>query len=86
MILVTHQLQFLEFVDQIVLLSNGKIESTGSYENLLQSGLDFSKLLAAPVEKDDDNVSEKPPTVDQIVINHKPVDVAVQAVQIQRKK
>lgn len=47
-ILVTHQLQFLQYVDQIIILSNGHVEAVGSYDNLRQSGLDFAKLLSEP--------------------------------------
>lgn len=57
-ILVTHQLQFLQYVDQIIILSNGRVEAVGSYDSLRESGLDFAKLLADP-NKDDtgDDVS-----------------------------
>lgn len=44
-ILVTHQLQYLKKVDQIIILNNGMIEAEGSYEELKDSGLDFAKLL-----------------------------------------
>lgn len=44
-ILVTHQLQHLKKVDQIIILNNGIIEAEGSYEELKDSGLDFAKLL-----------------------------------------
>lgn len=44
-ILVTHQLQYLKKVDQIIILNNGVIEAEGSYEELKDSGLDFAKLL-----------------------------------------
>lgn len=54
---MTHQLQFLQDADEIIILSNGKIEANGSYDQLRQSGLDFSKLLAAPVDNDDEKVT-----------------------------
>lgn len=44
-ILVTHQLQYLKKVDQILILNNGSIEAEGTYEELKDSGLDFAKLL-----------------------------------------
>lgn len=44
-VLVTHQLQFLQYVDQIIILNNGKVEAVGSYDNLRQTGLDFAQLL-----------------------------------------
>lgn len=51
-ILVTHQLQFLQYVDQIIILSNGHVEAVGSYDNLRESGLDFAKLLSEPGKDD----------------------------------
>lgn len=44
-ILVTHQLQYLKKVHQIIILNNGVIEAEGTYEELKESGLDFAKLL-----------------------------------------
>ncbi|VVC32373.1 Hypothetical protein CINCED_3A009972 [Cinara cedri] len=44
-ILITHQIQFLSDVDQIVLMENASIKTTGSYQKLQNSGYDFSKLL-----------------------------------------
>ncbi|XP_063223958.1 ATP-binding cassette sub-family C member 4-like [Bacillus rossius redtenbacheri] len=44
-ILVTHQLQYLKDADLIVILRDGKIENQGSYSEMLNSGLDFAKLL-----------------------------------------
>ncbi|XP_068628290.1 probable multidrug resistance-associated protein lethal(2)03659 [Battus philenor] len=45
-ILVTHQLQFLRDVDQIIILKNGSIAAAGDFETLSASGLDFATLLA----------------------------------------
>lgn len=47
-ILVTHQLQYLQSVDQIVILNHGTVEAVGSYDSLRESGLDFAKLLTDP--------------------------------------
>lgn len=52
---MTHQLQFLPYVDQIVILSNGRVEAVGTYDNLRESGLDFVKLLADTNETETDN-------------------------------
>uniref|UniRef100_A0A336K3I0 CSON002942 protein n=1 Tax=Culicoides sonorensis TaxID=179676 RepID=A0A336K3I0_CULSO len=49
-LLVTNQLEYLEKVDNVIYLEHGKILSVGTYKELLQLGLDFTKL----VEKDDD--------------------------------
>lgn len=47
-ILVTHQLQFLQHADQIIILDHGKVSAVGTYDSLRESGLDFAQLLAAP--------------------------------------
>ncbi|XP_017000065.2 probable multidrug resistance-associated protein lethal(2)03659 [Drosophila takahashii] len=44
-ILVTHQLQFLEHADLIVIMDKGKVSACGSYEEMLMSGQDFAQLL-----------------------------------------
>lgn len=50
-ILVTHQLQFLQYVDQIVILANGRVEAVGSYDNLRDRGLDFVEHLETAKEE-----------------------------------
>nr|ASS36021.1 ABCC4 [Samia ricini] len=54
-ILVTHQLQFLRDVDQIIILKNGSIAAAGDFDTLSASGLDFATLLAR-----DEQEEEKP--------------------------
>lgn len=44
-ILVTHQLQYLQSANQIVIMEHGSIKATGTYDELSRSGLDFAKLL-----------------------------------------
>lgn len=44
-ILITHQLQYLKDVDQIVIVNNGSKEAEGTYSELKETGLDFAKLL-----------------------------------------
>ncbi|KAE9611527.1 hypothetical protein Lal_00011930 [Lupinus albus] len=46
-ILVTHQVDFLHNVDLIVVMKDGMIAQSGKYNDLLNSGLDFSALVAA---------------------------------------
>ncbi|XP_020210396.1 ABC transporter C family member 14 [Cajanus cajan] len=46
-ILVTHQVDFLHNVDLIVVMKDGTIVQSGKYDDLLDSGLDFSALVAA---------------------------------------
>ncbi|XP_058458133.1 probable multidrug resistance-associated protein lethal(2)03659 [Malaya genurostris] len=57
-ILVTHQLQYLQNADQIVILKHGKVEAVGSYDSLRNTGLDFAQLLAAPSGKEDDDSTD----------------------------
>ncbi|XP_014088878.3 probable multidrug resistance-associated protein lethal(2)03659 isoform X1 [Bactrocera oleae] len=49
-VLVTHQLQFLEHADIIVIMDKGKISAVGTYESMRSSGLDFANLLTPPEE------------------------------------
>ncbi|XP_065369875.1 probable multidrug resistance-associated protein lethal(2)03659 [Calliphora vicina] len=53
-ILVTHQLQFLEQADVIVIMDKGRVSAVGTYESMQQSGLDFAQLLANAEEEEDD--------------------------------
>ncbi|XP_039501135.1 probable multidrug resistance-associated protein lethal(2)03659 [Drosophila santomea] len=54
-ILVTHQLQFLEHADLIVIMDKGKISAIGTYEEMLKSGQDFAKLLAKEAQEKGDS-------------------------------
>ncbi|EDW89980.1 probable multidrug resistance-associated protein lethal(2)03659 [Drosophila yakuba] len=57
-ILVTHQLQFLEHADLIVIMDKGKISAIGTYEEMLKSGQDFAKLLAKEAQEKGDSDQE----------------------------
>lgn len=46
-ILVTHQVDFLHNVDQILVMREGSIVQSGKYDTLLESGLDFKALVSA---------------------------------------
>ncbi|XP_043656318.1 probable multidrug resistance-associated protein lethal(2)03659 isoform X2 [Drosophila teissieri] len=52
-LLVTHQLQFLEQADVIVIMDKGKISAMGTYESMAKSGLDFAQMLTDPSKKDE---------------------------------
>lgn len=54
-VLVTHQLQYLQHVDQIVIFKRGRVEAVGTYDSLRESGLDFAKLLSDPSKDGDQN-------------------------------
>lgn len=44
-ILVTHQIQYIQKADQVLILKDGKSIAYGTYEDLLHSGLDFVSFL-----------------------------------------
>ncbi|XP_059225376.1 probable multidrug resistance-associated protein lethal(2)03659 [Stomoxys calcitrans] len=44
-VLVTHQLQFLEEADLIVILDKGQVRAVGTYESMRNSGIDYAQLL-----------------------------------------
>ncbi|KAL3648023.1 Multidrug resistance-associated protein 4 [Castilleja foliolosa] len=46
-ILVTHQVDFLHNVDQILVMRDGMIVQSGKYDSLLDSGTDFKALVSA---------------------------------------
>ncbi|XP_059286329.1 ABC transporter C family member 8 [Lycium ferocissimum] len=46
-ILVTHQVEFLSEVDQILVMESGQITQSGSYDELLMSGMAFEQLVNA---------------------------------------
>lgn len=52
-LLVTHQLQFLEQADLIVIMDKGKISAKGTYESMCKSGLDFAQMLTDPSKKEE---------------------------------
>ncbi|XP_049853484.1 probable multidrug resistance-associated protein lethal(2)03659 [Schistocerca gregaria] len=49
-ILVTHQIQFLHHVDEIIILQDGVVQAKGSYSELQVSGLDFTKLMNSEIQ------------------------------------
>ena len=53
-ILVTHQLQFLRHASRIIVLNEGRNIATGSYDELVESGVDFLSFL-----KTDENLNER---------------------------
>lgn len=54
-LLVTHQLQFMEQADLIVIMDKGRISATGTFESMRKSGLDFAKLLLQADKQEDSN-------------------------------
>ncbi|XP_023166430.2 probable multidrug resistance-associated protein lethal(2)03659 [Drosophila hydei] len=58
-ILVTHQLQFLEHADLIVIMDKGKISAMGTYATMQHSGLDFAQLLTDINKADEKALDEQ---------------------------
>nr|XP_023015460.1 probable multidrug resistance-associated protein lethal(2)03659 [Leptinotarsa decemlineata] len=44
-VLVTHQLQYLKEVDNIIIMEDGEVQMEGTYQELQKSGLDFTKIM-----------------------------------------
>ncbi|XP_022172982.1 multidrug resistance-associated protein 4-like isoform X2 [Myzus persicae] len=57
-ILITHQVQYLSDVDQIVLMENGNIVSEGSYQDLKSCNFDFANLLGSSNDNNIENGTE----------------------------
>ncbi|KAL8232426.1 hypothetical protein R6Q57_002204 [Mikania cordata] len=49
-ILVTHQVEFLSSVDNILVMQDGQITQSGNYENVLMAGTSFEQLVNAHKE------------------------------------
>lgn len=59
-ILVTHQLQYLKNADLIIVLNEGRLEVQGTFNELINIKIDFTKLLmAAENQEDTDPKPEK---------------------------
>lgn len=58
-ILITHQLQYLKDVDQIIILDEGVIKTQGTFTELQSSGLNFAKLLRIESESEDEEEFEE---------------------------
>ncbi|XP_038065585.1 multidrug resistance-associated protein 4-like [Patiria miniata] len=52
-ILVTHQLQFIDKADKILILKEGKVAGYGTYQELQEDGMDFAALLKKKSEDGD---------------------------------
>ncbi|KAH8352145.1 hypothetical protein KR084_002249, partial [Drosophila pseudotakahashii] len=67
-VLVTYQQQFLQLVDQIVILEKGQVSAVGTYETLLKKGVDFVTLMGE-AEREEKNLEEKRPRLDSATHN-----------------
>ncbi|VVC26208.1 Hypothetical protein CINCED_3A017920 [Cinara cedri] len=74
-ILITHQIQYLTSVDQIVLMDNATVLAEGSYQELQDSNLDFTKLLGSSeetiIESENESITAKN-TITSTNLNSRP--------------
>lgn len=66
-VLVTHQLQYLRHVHQIVIMGDGVILAKGAYTELTGTSLHFAKLLEEQLYIDDDEEEEQVEEVQTIL-------------------
>ncbi|KAJ8030662.1 Multidrug resistance-associated protein 4 [Holothuria leucospilota] len=67
-VLITHQLQYLNEVDKIIILKEGKVTAAGSYKELVDAGVDFAAIVSEnesdsekeEVQKEEDVDDKKP--------------------------
>ncbi|XP_030582176.1 multidrug resistance-associated protein 9-like [Archocentrus centrarchus] len=72
-LLVTHQLQYLEFCDEILVLENGTVQEAGNHRNLMRANGRYSQLISTHQmeeskarKKEDEEGEEKVPLSSQI--------------------
>ncbi|GAX75363.1 hypothetical protein CEUSTIGMA_g2807.t1 [Chlamydomonas eustigma] len=56
-ILVTHQLQYLPSADLVVVMDEGSIKDTGTYEQLLARGVDVSSMVKRAEEEEEEEAA-----------------------------
>lgn len=81
-ILVTHHLSYMKKVDHIVFLKNGRIAEQGSYDEIMSSGLEASRLIRE-YSGAEDKEEETSPTVETNtpeVKNSRPAQVMLEEV------
>lgn len=62
-ILVTHQLQYLEFCDEVMLLDNGEIKEAGTHSDLMKTKGRYSQLITnVHLEQNNERADSKPQT------------------------
>ena len=67
-ILVTHQLQYLREADLIIVLKQGRIQETGTFQYLTKNGLDFSAFLK-DMEQKTENVEEEQFSLEKLLLD-----------------
>lgn len=65
-ILITHQLQYLEFCDSVLLLDNGEVAESGHHQDLMKANMRYAQLInnyQMEESKDEEEQEEKPAQV-----------------------
>ena len=71
-ILVTHQLQHLKAADKIVVLKEGRVQETGTFDDLVNIGVDLSAYLSLTKNIEtpmNDDIDLSKPTDNKTVLN-----------------
>ena len=61
-IFVTHNVTYLPYVDQIIVIQDGTIVESGTYEELLKKDGDFSSFLATYVKDTEESLYDSFPS------------------------
>ncbi|XP_053998577.1 probable multidrug resistance-associated protein lethal(2)03659 isoform X1 [Hylaeus anthracinus] len=61
-VLVTHQLQYLRYVDRIIVMKDGSVKAQGTYDELGAMGVDFGRLLENPPPLEEERSGTAPPS------------------------
>ncbi|XP_031850164.1 putative multidrug resistance-associated protein lethal(2)03659 isoform X2 [Nomia melanderi] len=61
-ILVTHQLQYLQNVDKVIVLKDGEIYAEGTYDELTKMGVDFGRLASNQEAEEGERAPSAPPS------------------------
>ncbi|XP_060715255.1 ATP-binding cassette sub-family C member 12 [Tachysurus vachellii] len=69
-ILVTHQLQYLEFCDEVLLLDNGKIKECGPHSALMKANGHYTHLINNYQPEHSDEKKEEAPTSPSVSTEH----------------
>lgn len=82
-ILVTHQIHFLEEATDIVLITDGEVQIHGTYQDLIKAGIEFYRDM----EEEDDFYFDEDPTLEDVptVIRHDLVPELIQPKDLRRR-
>lgn len=83
-ILVTHQLQYLPQVDQIIVIKNGKIKEMGTYSDLMKNGKEFSALIENHLSQKE-QVAEDKPEIDTLRVSQSNIESSTVEKEVEKK-